>query len=379
MSQPIVIFSTAYFPLVGGAEVAMKEITDRLPNETFHLVTARIRSGLASTERIGNVQVHRLGIGHPVDKYLLPFFSPWKAWMIQRHVERPIAWALMASFGGFGALFYTWLRPRTRFLLTLQEGDPLEYIDKRVGIFQSVFKQIFRRADAVQAISHFLADWAVRMGARVVPEVVPNGVDIERFSVVLNDGEREQIRSRLGYGSDDVVLITTSRLTLKNGIDDVIRALPELPERVKFLVVGEGEDREKLLALMKEKQVEYRVQLLGKRDHAELPKLLLVSDMFIRASLSEGLGISFLEAMAVGLPVIATPVGGIPDFLKDGETGVFCEPRDPASIVLAIQRLLDDQSLVLRLREQGPALIRRDYAWDALAERIGQIIAELRV
>ena len=77
MSEPIVIFSTAYFPLVGGAEVAMKEITDRLPNETFHLVTARIRSGLATTERIGNVQVHRLGIGHPIDKYLLPFLSPW--------------------------------------------------------------------------------------------------------------------------------------------------------------------------------------------------------------------------------------------------------------------------------------------------------------
>ncbi len=377
MSEPIVIFSTAYFPLVGGAEVAMKEITDRLPNETFHLVTARIRSGLVSTERIGNVQVHRLGVGHPIDKYLLPFLSPWKAWMIQRHVERPIAWALMASFGGFGALFYTWLRPKARFLLTLQEGDPLEYIDKRVGIFQSIFKQIFRRADAVQAISYFLADWAVRMGARVIPEVVPNGVDIERFSVVLNDGEREQIRSRLGYGSDDVVLITTSRLTLKNGIDDVIRALPELPERVKFLVVGEGEDREQLLALMKEKQVEDRVQLLGKRDHAELPKLLLVSDMFIRASLSEGLGISFLEAMAVGLPVIATPVGGIPDFLKDGETGVFCEPRDAGSVAVAVKRLLDDQSLIKKLRQQGPDLVQKSYDWELIARRMGEIIQAL--
>lgn len=379
MSEPIVIFSTAYFPLVGGAEVAMKEITDRLPNEVFHLVTARIRSGLVSTERIGNVQVHRLGIGHPIDKYLLPFLSPWKAWRIQRGVKDPIAWALMASFGGFGALFYTWLRPKTRFLLTLQEGDPLEYIDKRVGIFQSIFKRIFIRADAVQAISHFLADWAVRMGARVVPEVVPNGVTIDRFTVSFEEGERERLRESLGYTKDDVILITTSRLTLKNGIDDVVRALPLLPERVKFLVIGEGEDQEKLVKLIKENALEKRVQLLGKRDHAELPKLLAASDLFIRASLSEGLGISFLEAMAVGLPVIATPVGGIPDFLKDGETGVFCQPRDPASIVVAIQRLLDDAELVRKLHERGPALIRQDYDWDKLAQRIGLILRSLRV
>ncbi len=377
--DPIVIFATAYFPLVGGAEVAMKEITDRLPQERFHLITAQIRPGLPARERIGNVEVHRLGIGHPIDKYLLAVLAPWRAWWIQRNVEWPVIWSLMASYNGFAALFYTWLRPKTRFLLTLQEGDPLEYIDERVGRFRSLFRKIFQRADAVQAISHFLAKWAVRMGARVSPQVIPNGVDIERFTQPFSEGDRLSLRTSLGYAPTDVILTTTSRLTLKNGIDDVIRALPSLPERVKFLIVGEGADEDKLKALALEKGVAGRVQFLGKRDHADLPGLLRASDLFIRASLSEGLGISFLEAMAVGLPTIGTPVGGIPDFLTDGETGVFCQPHNPASVAQTVRRLLDDPSLCEKLAHAGPRLIHEGYAWQGIADRIHAIIRGLRV
>ncbi len=377
--DPIVIFSTAYFPLVGGAEVAMKEITDRLPQEEFHLITAQIRPGLPACERIGNVLVHRLGIGHHIDKYLLAVLAPWRAWWIQRHVERPVIWSLMASYNGFAALFYAWMRPKTRFLLTLQEGDPLEYIDQRVGWFRGLFRKIFQRADAVQAISHFLAKWAVRMGARVAPQVIPNGVDIERFNQPFSEEDRLALRKSLGYTPTDVVLTTTSRLTLKNGIDDVIRALPSLPERVKFLIVGEGADEDKLKALVIEKGVGERVQFLGKRDHAELPGLLRASDLFIRASLSEGLGISFLEAMAVGLPTIGTPVGGIPDFLVDGETGVFCQPHDPASVAQTVRRLLDDAALREKLTHAGPRLIREGYAWQGIADRIHAMIQALRV
>ena len=79
MTKHVVIFATTYFPLVGGAEVAMKEVTDRLPGWQFDLVCARIKSGLSSTEKIGNVTVHRVGFGHPIDKYLLPLLGTIRA------------------------------------------------------------------------------------------------------------------------------------------------------------------------------------------------------------------------------------------------------------------------------------------------------------
>lgn len=376
-SNPIVIFATAYFPLVGGAEVALKEITDRLPNGNIHVITAKIRPGLASRERWGNAEVHRVGFGHPIDKLLLPFVAPVVAWWLQRGVKRPVAWALMASYGGFGALFYALLRPSARLLLTLQEGDPLEYIERRVGVLFPIFKKIFFRADAIQAISHFLADWAVRMGARVTPRVVPNGVDIARFRVPLAAQERLHARASLGYAPNDTVVITTSRLTKKNGIADVIRALPMLAPEVKFLIVGEGEDGESLMRLAEELGVSSRTQFLGRRDHAELPALLRASDIFIRASLSEGLGNSFLEAMAADLPIIGTPVGGIPDFLVDGETGVFCQPHDPVSVARAVERLRNSPDLVQRLKDCGPILVKEKYAWEDIAREMGEILEGL--
>lgn len=376
--DPIVVFSTAYFPLVGGAEVALREITDRMPEESVHVLTARIRSGLLSRERIGNVEVHRLGIGHPVDKYLLALLGPFVAWWIQRRTKRPVIWSLMASYNGFAALFYTWMRPSARMLLTLQEGDPFEHIEQRVGFFRPLFKRIFRRADAIQAISTYLADWAVRQGAHVVPEVVPNGVDLERFTKPLSAQERETLRHELGYTAKDVVLITTGRLTKKNAPDDVIRALSSLPEEVKFLSVGEGEDRTNLEALVKERGLERRVQFHGKCDHERLVRLLRASDIFIRPSLSEGLGNSFLEAMAAEIPVIGTPVGGIVDFLYDGETGVFCQPNDPASIVAAVQRLMQDGECRPKIVRQGLEAAMKSYGWKGIAERMQGILDRLR-
>ncbi|MBU1349170.1 glycosyltransferase family 4 protein [Patescibacteria group bacterium] len=373
-----IVFSTAYFPLVGGAEVAMKEVTDRLPDWRFDLVCARIRRGLPSTERIGNVTVHRVGFGRPIDKILLPAFGAWKALRIPGSREA-VAWSLMASHGGFAALAYTWLRPKTTFLLTLQEGDPLEHYAKRAGRLSWLHRRIFRRADAVHAISRFLAGWAVEMGFKGTPVVFPNGVDVARFMARIPDEERRRIRASFGFGSDDVVLVTVSRLSLKNGGDDLIRSLSHLPTRYRVLLVGEGEDTEKLTKLVAEKGLSDRVVFAGHRGHDEVPGILQASDIFCRPSLSEGLGNAFLEAMAAGIPLIGTPVGGIPDFLTDSETGVFCKVRDPESIATAARRIQEEPGLKEKLVANGEALVRKDYGWDDIARRLGGMLTGLAI
>jgi len=370
----ILIFSTTYFPLVGGAEVAMKEVTDRLPDFEFHLICAKIQPGLPKTERIGNVTVHRVGFGAPFDKYLLPFFGQVSALMLGRF---DASWSLMASYGGFAALFHRTLHPKTKMLLTLQEGDPLEHYANRAGRLQFLHQRIFQRADAVQAISKFLAAWAVKMGFKGTPEVIPNGVDIARFTTKISPERRSFLRKQFGLSDSDTVLVTASRLSLKNGIDDLIRSLTSLPENYRALIAGEGEDRDKLRVLAEQKGLTRRVVFLGKRGHDELPEILQVGDIFIRASLSEGLGNSFLEAMAAGLPIIGTPVGGIPDFLTDGETGVFCQPRDPESIARAVRRILEEPGLRERLVANGERLVVEKYGWEGVAEKIGELLRAL--
>jgi glycosyltransferase involved in cell wall biosynthesis len=376
MDKRILIFSTAYYPVVGGAEVALKELTDRMPSMRFDLVCARLKKGLADHERIGNVEVYRVGFGYSFDKYLLPFLGPMRAYRIAHNVNTTV-WSMMASYAGFASLFYCWMRPSTKLLLTLQEGDPLEKYAKRLGVFGFLQRAIFRRANRVQAISRFLGEWAVRAGHRHPVEIIPNGVDINSFSKPISAERRRELRTGLGFTVEDIVLVTASRLSLKNAVDDVIRALPALSMRVKFLVIGVGEDEAMLRTLTDELGVNERVVFAGYRSHAELPELLRASEIFIRPSLSEGLGNAFLEAMAADVPIIGTPVGGIPDFLADGQTGILCEPRNPESIVKAVDRLLAEPGLRSRVVEQGAKLVRDRYDWASIADRMKSLLLSL--
>ncbi len=372
-----IIFSTTYFPLVGGAEVAMKEVTNRLPGRELHLVCAKIQPGLKRTEKIGNVTVHRCGFGRPVDKFLLPILGVMRAVRIAKTKDVDCVWSLMASYGGFTALAYTWVRPKTKLLLTLQEGDPLEHYAKRAGRLQFLHEKIFKRADAVQAISNFLAEWATKMGFKGKPEVIPNGVDIAKFTQRIPIEKRMELRAGFGFSENDIVLVTASRLSLKNGIDDLIRSLSYLPPNFKTLIAGDGEDRDKLRVLAEQKGLTERAVFLGSRSHDELPAILQSADIFVRASLSEGLGNSFLEAMATGLPIVGTPVGGIPDFLTDGETGVFCRPRDPESIAAAAKRIQEEPGLKEKIVRQGEALVKEKYGWEGIAQRIDEMLKSL--
>ena len=98
-----------------------------------------------------------------------------------------------------------------------------------------------------------------------------------------------------------------------------------------------------------------------------------MADLFVRASRSEGLGSAFIEAMAAGLPIIGTPVGGIPDFLKNEETGLFCEVGDPKDLAEKIILLFNNRQLREKLIKNGLELVRAKYDWDKIAEKFREI------
>ena len=377
MSKKVLIFSTAYLPLVGGAEIAVKEITQRLTDWRFDLIAAKIKPDLARFEKIGNVNIYRVGLGINFDKFLLPFLGLLKANQLERKNHYDLTWSIMASFGGFLGLFFKYFHSQKPWLLTLQEGDPIRAIFKKVGIFRPLFKQIFRRADYIQAISRYLADWAKEMGSRCPIEIVPNGVDPEYFSQEYPAAELNKLESEINKKEEDKYLITASRLVLKNAVDDVIKSLKYLPKNVKFLILGSGPDLAKLQKLAEELEVKNRVIFLGQIDHKEILKYLKISDIFIRPSLSEGLGNSFLEAMAAGLPVIGTSVGGIPDFLEDRKTGLFCRVRNPQNIAGKVKELLSDNELRRVIIDNGWALVEKKYSWFKISQQMDQIFKKL--
>jgi len=389
----ILIFSLVYYPnFIGGAEVAIKEITDRIGHEfEFDMVTLRLDNHLLKVEKIGNVTVYRVGwtVGDRsvspdllpkflhLNKYVMMFTALWQAVKLNRKNKYDVIWSMMATYNSFAALFFKLLNPKIKFLLTLQEGDPIPFIKKRARPLWPLFKMIFTRADTIQAISKYLADFGVDMGAKCPVVVVPNAVDIKHFTKGYLDEEINEVKNKLNKKEGDILMITTSRLVTKNAVQDIVKAMPLMPENVKLIIAGRGylEDSIRKLAIML--GVENRVQFIGWLSHADMPKYLKASDIFIRVPISEGFGNSYVEAMACGLPCVATPVGGILDFIKDRETGMFAEVRNPESVANVVMELVKDENLVSKIKRQSFEMVKEKYDWEIIAGEMKKIFINI--
>lgn len=398
MTKRILIFSLNYYPFVGGAEVAIKEITDRVEDVEFHLVAYRFDSALPKEERIGNVIVHRVGIGkrgmtvrqtfHPVaylGKVLYVPLAALEAWRLTRALRFDAFWAMM-SYMLFPIVLLRFAGVRRPYVLTLQEGDPFEHVfaRRRIRAVAPLLRYGFRHADAVQAISTFLLSWAREAGFSGEGEVIPNGVDTERFAHAYEKADIAAMREGLGKQKNDLFLVTTSRLVHKNAVDTVIRALPLLPEHVSFLIYGSGPEEGMLRELAVTLGVSERVRFMGQATHAELPLILSACDIFVRPSRSEGMGNSFIEAMAAGLPVIATQEGGISDFLFDAKrnpdkatTGWAVDVDAPQQIAAAVVDIVEHPEQAQGVVKTARKMAVEQYDWGLVADSMSRLFAGL--
>lgn len=358
----ILVVSLAYHPFIGGAEVAIAEITKRLPEHQWRLLTVNLDGRQPARERIGNVDVERIGRGR-LGKTLFPLTAAWRGWQILRQERTDLVWAMMANQAGLAAMFLSYLRPRVPYLLTLQEGDSEQTISRKTRLIKPLYRRIYLRARQIQAISNYLAVRARQYRYRGEINIVPNGVD-------LLSEPGSDLPHRLGQRR----LITVSRLVEKNGVADLIAALPQIEGTLD--IIGDGPLRGALERQARELGVAERVHFAGALPYTEVFTQLRRASVFIRSSYSEGLGNAFLEAMAMKVPVVGTPVGGIVDFLTDRETGWYCQVGTPATIADAVNHILnpDHQSEVMRVVDTAYDLVVSRYGWDIIARDIRDII-----
>lgn len=393
----IALFTLAYAPFEGGAEIAAREIISRLKGLNFTVFTYKFNRDWLSFEKNDNCSIVRIGTGRNIKigksgtkKYYGRIWDKisyiYKAWQeaekIHRRKRFEVIWALMASYGGVAALLFKINHPSVPLLLTLQEGDSEKHlVFGKFGLVGWFGKKIIHKADFLQPISKYLADFAIKRGASCPIEVVPNGVDIDLFQTKYNDFEIKSLRDNLGI-KDEYVVLTTSRLVHKNGVDILIKAIAKIKEtrpNIKLLIIGDGPDLTKLQQITKKLRLENNVLFLGQIPQKDLPIYFRVADVFVRASRSEGLGISFLEAMAAGVPVVGTPVGGIIDFLSNGHTGLLANPEDPDSLAEKINYVLGHQDIRNNVVKNASALIEKHYSWDIVSQKMKRIFNDLKL
>jgi glycosyltransferase involved in cell wall biosynthesis len=223
--------------------------------------------------------------------------------------------------------------------------------------------------DHVVCVSGAVRDYLVSAGIpAALLSTVPTGVDTGRFDP---DSVNATLRGELGIDETAPLIGTVAILRMKKGYQDLIAAIPRVLEALPnahFVFAGDGPQRGNIEQAIAAAKLNDRVHLLGLR--GDIPQVLRSLDLFVLPTHQEALGTSYLEAQAMGVPVIGTRVGGVPDALREGETGLLVPAHDPSALAATIVELAADRPRCRQMGEAGRRWVRAECTVETMSERM---------
>jgi glycosyltransferase involved in cell wall biosynthesis len=258
-----------------------------------------------------------------------------------------------------------WPKAKGR-ILTNHSDILLRAVDQ--GRSLAFFRLLSRSVDGVIAPSRELeAKSRLILRDDQLSTYIPNGVDVDLFTP--GDVDQEALRG-LGVDRTAKVVLAVRRHDPKCGLDLLMRAVPAVasahPE-VRICLIGDGPETSTLKNLAADLGVEGWVRFVGYVQHDRLPPFYRSASLSVLPSVYEAVSLSGLESLACATPVVGTSVGGIPEFVKHGQTGLLVEPGSPAGLADAINDLLDRPDLRGTMGIEGRRVVMADFSWDRVA------------
>jgi L-malate glycosyltransferase len=247
---------------------------------------------------------------------------------------------------------------------------------------RTLVRYVLTSANGVASTSQAMAQQVLRViGDRRLRSpiaITPFGVDCKQFLAKTVEG------SERSSGRTEWVVGTVKTLAPKYGIDTLIRAFSQIPERlgnypVRLLIAGGGPQENELKMLVHELGVERRVVFLGQIEHEKVPDALRRMDIYVAASRldSESFGVAVVEASACGLPVVVSRVGGLPEVVVDGQTGLIVEKDAPEQLAQALRRLLEAPVEAERMGRRGREWVLENFEWQSCVARMDKVYRAL--
>ena len=229
------------------------------------------------------------------------------------------------------------------------------------GLLKPVSRRIWRRADAVVALSDSLQALALRTLPDKPIAVIPNGIGVERFYPSAN-GHPHSTGAPLR-------VLTVARLIRRKGLDELLRAVARLRDvPLQLTIQGSGRHEAELQRLTVSLGISDQVIFSGFRPRELLPPIYQAADVFVMPSRSESFGLAVLEAMACGLPVVISRVGGMVDLVEDGVNGFVVPPDDAEGLAAAIRRLASQPALRREMGRRNARQAKSRYTWDRVVD-----------
>jgi glycosyltransferase involved in cell wall biosynthesis len=290
----------------------------------------------------------------------LTFWLPWQADVFHSLAQRPPAFHFQKE------------------IVTVLDIFPITGRDYSTPDFQKRFsallREALRRAARIITLSQYTANQLVRHCGVAWEQirVIPAGVDLPEK--VLDPQERQREREQLVGAGIEMVLAVGAIQTRKNTLN-AVRAVASLPANYRLVLAGgNGYGSEAVYDFIRRAGLESRVKVLGYVAEGRLPLLYEAASLFLFPSLEEGFGLPVLEAMAHGVPVVASATSSLPEV--GGDAALYVDPRDPGDIAEKIQRGVEDTSLRADLTQRGLARVRQ-FTWQCMAEATLKVYDEV--
>ena len=257
-------------------------------------------------------------------------------------------------------------RPRPYIVSTVHSSRVRSEEDRRI------LRLLTPRIDRLIAVSRSIVDKLRQEGRDTAPiSLIHNGVDLERYD---HQEPCCTLREEYGLPSEGPIVGVVARLEPEKGHPTLLEAWPSVLAVVPdatLLVVGEGSRRDALEAMTRELRIADRVVFTGRRD--DVPAVTAALDIAVLPSYREALGLTILEAMALSRPIVASNVGGIPEMVEDGVTGLLVPPHDAEALAAAIVRLLRNHPLADTLGRAGHDLVHERFCIERMVSAVEQI------
>jgi sugar transferase (PEP-CTERM/EpsH1 system associated) len=352
---------------IAGLENVVARLTDRLPAHFGHAVITPGADGPLRSRFPVGVAVVAMAEQHPPDRWnalrMARLFRSLRPDVVHSRNWSCVDAIIGARLAGVPIVIHS---EHGREATDPEGRNPIRRVGRRL---------LSPMVDQFVTVSRDLGRWLVEdigiSGHKVMS--ICNGVDTERFS----PGGRQTARAALGIGPESIVIGTVGRLDPVKDHVGLLQAFSRLADdpRALLVIVGDGPCRATLAATVAALGLSGRVRLLGERD--DVPAVLAGFDIFVLSSIGEGMSNAILEAMATGLPVVATRVGGNPELVVNGTSGFLVEPRSPAGLTAALCCYLGDPGLLARHGRAARELAQAEFSLERMVGAYEQLYGRL--
>lgn len=386
-TKRILIFAAYFYPHVGGYGENIYELSRRLGKKGYEIDVITCNTERASAgEEVDGICIHRLpswnilGGTYPIPKPTVTTFKILSELLIKKFdlINTQTRFFSTSLLG----LIFAKIR-RTPLVHTERGTRHSVLSNKLVESLGKVYDHtvgslIIKSARRNIGVSAAACDFLKHLGAKNTI-AIPNGIDTNVFRKVKTDLTKSL---RLNGA---IVITFVGRLIYAKGVQDLISAFPMIKEtipNVKLLIVGDGPYRRQLEELTTETGWSKDIKFLGQKSRDQITEILSVTDVFVNPSYSEGLPTSVMEAAAIGVPIVATDVGGTGEIVENGKTGLLIKEREPGQIAEAVSLLegnkqATQENLARKFSEAARLKIVNNYSWEDAVMKTMEVYQEI--